>query len=286
MDCYNPIPLWSQGIRVPCGQCGPCLMNRAEDWKTRLTIQREASSSAFFITLTYDEDHLPHDENGNPCFASDHLKDFHKKMRVYLKRGKFYDDHFGHRSFDLVDRPFKYFLTSEYGPDEGHRPHYHGIYFDLPDDIYLTELLVRKCWKYGTIITVSEVTDGRISYTAEYALNARLCRFAPSDWMPHIFRVSRGLGVDLLKNDGVLRWMRENPKKRVYLPVPGGGKRRLSRYLKDKVFDDDMKASISDEYALRHKVLSSEDFYNLQKNGLEYETQLINRINRKKRHYV
>lgn len=263
-------------------------MNRAEDWKTRLRLQQEASSSAFFVTLTYDDEHLPHDENGNPCFAPDHLKAFHKKMRVYLKRGEFIDDRplFGKYRFPLENRPFKYFVTSEYGPDEGHRPHYHGIYFDLPDDIYTTELLIRKCWIYGSIITVSELSEGRISYTAEYALNARVCSFAPPDWMPHIFRVSKGIGAALFESPRVVDWMRQNPAKRVYLPAPGGGKRRLSRYLKDKVFDDDMKARISDEYALRHRLLTPEEFRARALNGFEFERQLVAKINRKKRHYV
>lgn len=286
MDCFNPVPLWSQGIRVPCGRCAACLMNRAEDWKSRLSIEREASSSAYFVTLTYDDEHLPHDLNGNPCFCPGHLKDFHKKMRVYLKRGELIDNHFGEHRFKLDNRKFKYFLTSEYGPDSGHRPHYHGIYFNLPDDIYLAELLIRKAWIYGTVITVSEVTEGRISYTAEYALNARLCSFAPKDWMPHIFRVSKGIGSALM-DSSLKDWMRENPAKRVYLPTKGGSvKRRLSRYLKDKVFDDDMKARIQDEYALRHRILSFDELRDKALNGLEYERQVINRIRSKKLHYV
>lgn len=285
--CYRPRLLPEQGITVPCGKCGACLQNRAEDWITRLTIEQENSSSAYFVTLTYDDEHLPKDKNGNPCFSSGDLKTFHKKLRVYLKRGEFLFDTpvFGRSRFSLTNRPFKYFICSEYGPGEGHRPHYHGIYFDLPDDIYTTELLIRKAWIYGSVVTVEGLTSGRMRYTAEYALNARLASFAPSDWMPHIFRVSNGVGKAFMRCSGVVSWMRENPAKRVYLPTPGGGKRRLSRYLKNEVFDDDMKARIADEYSSHHQQMTIDELLAFEQRGKEFERQLIKRIRIKKLHY-
>lgn len=256
--CPNPVRL-RDGREFNCGHCGVCLQNKADEWKTRLRLQEDVSSTALFVTLTYDEDHLPKDEKGNPCFSRQHLKIYHAKLREYIKRGFFIDDFTGKR-FDLPNRKFKYFLTSEYGPDEGHRPHYHVIYFDLPE-LYTAELLIRKSWTYADVITVSPLTPGRISYCAEYALGARLARFAPADWMKPIFVVSNHIGdASMYCSESLLNWWRENPTKRVYFPTPTKSGRMskapLGRYLKQKIFDDDMRTRIEDERAARYRPLT------------------------------
>lgn len=289
MDCYTPYLVGNQ--RMPCGKCAACLSRRSEEWITRLKIENEYSTSAYFVTLTYDDEHLPKDDNGNPCFNSDHLKDFHKRMRVALERKHFVTRYplFGKKSFPLEGRPFKYFISSEYSPDSNdtgiYRPHYHGIYFDLPEDPFIADLFVRACWKYGSILTIEPLTEGRLRYTAEYALNARLASFAPDDWMPPIMRVSRGMGASLLKQDNIIDWMRSAPAKRCYMPAPGGKRLRLSRYLKLKIFDDDMRAQINDERALHYQKLSREEFEKHLDLGFELSRQLERKIRQKKLHY-
>lgn len=260
-------------------------MKKADEWKTRLRIQQDLSNSAYFVTLTYDDEHLPKDDKGNPCFSRKHLKIYHAKMREYLKRGAvFYDSVLGRCEIPLNSRKFKYFLTSEYGPEKGHRPHYHVIYFDLPDDQATAELLVRKSWSYGSIVTLSPLTPGRIGYSAEYAMNAKLCRFAPPDWMDPIFVVSNGVGNFVPYQSSLTDWFRQNPTKRVYFPTPKKngrmGKAPLARYLKLKLFDEDMRERINAERETHQRSMSFVELQAAQQACLD----AVKRVKQKKLH--
>ena len=46
-------------LTVPCGKCAACLTNRRNDWAVRLKVEHQNADSAYFITLTYDEQHQP-----------------------------------------------------------------------------------------------------------------------------------------------------------------------------------------------------------------------------------
>lgn len=46
-------------IQVPCGRCVACLKRRQTDYSTRILREVESASSMWFITLTYDNEHLP-----------------------------------------------------------------------------------------------------------------------------------------------------------------------------------------------------------------------------------
>lgn len=273
-------------ITIPCGRCAVCLTNKAEEWKNRLRIQMEASSSAFFVTLTYDDEHLPHDENGNPCFSVRHLQLFHKLLRKRLKQGFLVESMTGKR-LPLVDRKFKYFIVSEYGAKgEGHRPHYHGIYFDLPEDIWTTNLLICECWKNSTVLTVSKLTDTRINYTVEYAVDFKFHLFCPEGWQKPIMLRSIGLGVGIMTPDR-LDWWRKSPHNRVYIPMHGK-KFRLGRYLRDKIFDDDMKARIAETTKARldERKQFEEPFEFLRKEDTykEFEKSVTRSLYKRKMH--
>lgn len=287
MDCPFPVQLRLQGIEVPCGRCAVCRQNKIEDWTTRLRIESENSSSAYFVTLTYDPEHLPHDSVGQPCFDKRHLQLFHKRLRSTLHRKSFVSP-FG-VSIQLQDRPFRYYLVSEYGgsTDGEHRPHYHGIYFDLPDDPDIAYLLVHHCWQYAQVVEVSPLTSGRISYTVAYAFDLELHVNWNPAWMRPFNMMSKGLGKSVLEQDNLLDWWRRSPHNRVYFP-DHGAKLRLSRYLKDKIFDDDMKARIADkreEIMQRRKVFESpEDHQKKVLSYYAYEDSVRRRLKRTKSH--
>ena len=74
MNCMRPILVDDPHDKrskmfVPCGRCAACLSNRANDWVTRLRAETQAATSAYFVTLTYEDHFLPHDKNGQPCFS-------------------------------------------------------------------------------------------------------------------------------------------------------------------------------------------------------------------------
>lgn len=54
---YNPIVKGK--ISVGCGHCLPCRCGKRNVWISRLNKEREHSALSLFITLTYDNDHVP-----------------------------------------------------------------------------------------------------------------------------------------------------------------------------------------------------------------------------------
>ena len=130
---------------VPCGKCIDCLQKRRNDWVFRIKQELKVSSSAFFVTLTYNDENLPRDENDNPCVEIKDVQLFFKRLRKKIQPHK-----------------IRYFLTSEYGGTT-YRPHYHFILFNFPHEKYDINKVLRETWKNGFIMS-DKVTHGRIHY--------------------------------------------------------------------------------------------------------------------------
>lgn len=133
MSCKNYIKIKSKsqyGLKwayIPCGKCEECRKTLKNEWTTRLKAEIEEYHTKLnykvgFLTLTYNDQHLPHipktflkNENEKiPCFSYKDIKKFTDTIRTYLWRDRGLND------------GFRYFITSEYG-EKYHRPHYHGI---------------------------------------------------------------------------------------------------------------------------------------------------------------
>lgn len=126
--CYRPLKVRNQSRRfsehysplyhhVPCGQCESCLKNISDEYFIRSYFEWLLVSvigSTFFITLTYDDKHLPILQ-GVQYFDKTHVQSFIKKLRIYLKRAGYGDD-------------FRYFVVSEYG-GKYKRVHFHILLF-------------------------------------------------------------------------------------------------------------------------------------------------------------
>lgn len=132
---------------VPCGKCCGCRMDRAREWKDRLVLESSYYRHVYFLTITYDDDHLP------PALEKRDLQLFFKRMRKRIS--------------------LRYFACGEYG-DKTHRPHYHAILFmDLPlplSGIGVNRYhspLVSECWSVG-LHEVSEANASTIAYVAGY----------------------------------------------------------------------------------------------------------------------
>lgn len=109
-------PLKYEVIYLPCGGCVGCRLDRSRQWATRCIHEAKLHASNCYITLTYNDDHLP---------ANDDLvlRDF----QLFMKRLR--------RMFP--DNGIRFFHCGEYGPVRG-RPHYHAIIFgfDFPDRVF------------------------------------------------------------------------------------------------------------------------------------------------------
>lgn len=138
MQCTSPILLLKQGIRVPCMHCVSCRISYSREWAVRLMNEFETShNKGCFITLTYDDEHLPKD-NG---LHKDDLQKFFKRLRKRLGEHK-----------------IKYYACGEYGDKEQiymspgakkphGRPHYHAIIFNL--SVMDCSILLPDTWTFG-----------------------------------------------------------------------------------------------------------------------------------------
>ena len=61
MQCRFPVLVNVKGrqIYVPCGKCAWCVANARADWFVRLRFEARTALYRSFVTLTYDDDHLP-----------------------------------------------------------------------------------------------------------------------------------------------------------------------------------------------------------------------------------
>lgn len=142
--CFTPIQIPDREredsfLTVPCGQCIGCRFNRAENWASRMMHEASLHDHNAFITLTYDDDHLP----PNGSLAPDDVTKFFKRFRKAI-RGK----------------KILYYYCGEYGENFS-RPHYHIALFgyDFHSDrvphrttptatIYRSPLL-EELWPFG-----------------------------------------------------------------------------------------------------------------------------------------
>lgn len=117
--CKRPvyITVENRRIPVPCNKCEECLRNKTSDWCLRIQ-SMEAEYELFFFTLTYREKNCPRNVYGDRIFSRRDLILFKKNVneRVVRKLG-------------LPRKSLKFLICPEYGPNNSHRPHYHGIMF-------------------------------------------------------------------------------------------------------------------------------------------------------------
>lgn len=104
-------------IELPCQSCMQCRLQYARDWSARIMVEAKLCERNSFITLTYNEDNVPH--NGQLVKRDFQL--FMKRLRA---------KHSGHQSiYGLKSpkgkHPIRFVAGAEYGDQFG-RPHFHA----------------------------------------------------------------------------------------------------------------------------------------------------------------
>lgn len=213
MKCVSPVYVRKIGISVPCGKCAFCLKKAIDAWCLRLGHEMEVSSSAFFITLTYDNEHLPPGED----LSKRDLQLFIKRLR---KRNP----------------AIRYFAVGEYGTEKG-RPHYHAVIFNL-----ISLDLINASWvdvhgnPIGHIVG-DRATMGRIRYMVEYmalptASNGKTPPFRVMSRRPGIgfSYVAKWKGFHKARSDSVI----------YDFSTPNA----MPRYYKDKIYNKHQRALV------------------------------------------
>lgn len=160
-------------VMIPCGKCEGCLLARSYEWSIRCICEGYNHKESYFLTLTYDNEHLP--DGGN--LVRSHFQSFMKRLR---------------RKFEGYK--IKVFYCGEYGERRG-RPHYHAIIFGLPLNelgikYYFRDVSKRgqknyncpfldKIWQQGEVV-LGMVTRQSCAYVAQYTLKKNKARWMQS----------------------------------------------------------------------------------------------------------
>lgn len=154
-------------VQIPCGFCSECLNQKAKSTTYRIMKEVGEHESNWFVTLTYDDEHLPL----NYSLVQDEISKFNKKLKVYLKRA-------GKKS------DFRFYGVGEYGGETA-RPHYHIIYFGLELDdlkvyskndyghLLFNSDFLTNVWSKGHVV-IGEVDVATAAYVARYTEKKQL----------------------------------------------------------------------------------------------------------------
>lgn len=243
MRCVSPKLIWPHrsvewtdknedlAMLVPCGKCVACLVSKRNEWTFRLGIEHRYAKSSLFVTLTYDQKHLPSDGS----VSKYDLQCFFKRLR---------------KNYGVIG--IRYYAVGEYGSKSG-RPHYHIILFNCDEGA------VRKAWidsksKPIGIVHVGKVSAASIAYVTKYVIQRdeqELCgRERPFALMSRAY----GIGGRYLDDDMVL-WHRNNEAN--YVALPDNQKGKLPRFYRDKIwYREEERARVS--LAARELALSNQ----------------------------
>ena len=175
MGCYHPVIAYQgedgvvtfselrrhgsmRSLELPCGRCVGCRLERSRQWAVRCVHEAQMHAENCFITLTYDEAHVPEG------FSLRYV-DFQKFMRELRRE---------------TGRKVRFFMCGEYGGEHS-RPHFHACLFgfDFSDKIQYKRVgggavlyrspSLEKLWRFG-FSTIGAVTFESAAYVARYVM--------------------------------------------------------------------------------------------------------------------
>lgn len=161
MTCFYPVRLESDRVArhvVACGQCRGCRLERSRQWAVRCVHEASLHERNAYITLTYDDEHLP---------ANASL--FYRDFQLFMKKLR------------RTRKEVRFFCAGEYGEDT-FRPHYHACLFNVGFDdgvkfkksaggdfwLYQSAVL-DDLWKKG-FASFGEVSFESAAYVARYVM--------------------------------------------------------------------------------------------------------------------
>lgn len=276
--------------QIPCGQCIGCRLDYSRQWANRCMLELEYHDSAYFVTLTYNDDHVPVSYYGDPetGLAMPSLTLRKRDFQLFMKRL---------RKANPNDK-IRFFAAGEYG-DKTFRPHYHAIIFGLHlDDLqvykrspdgqftYYNSPHIQRAWSVRSsncegsttpltepigYAVVAPVTWNTCAYTARYVMKKLKGNEAQfySDFNiePPFTLMSRKPGI-------ARQWYDDHPDcydyEYINISTPEGGKKfRPPRYF-DKLFDLDNPEESAELKEVRKKMAEASKAAKLEKTSLSY----------------
>ena len=242
LEDYNKSSDKWQYELIPCRKCWACQLNYSAEWATRIMLECKEHQNNWFLTLTYDDEHLPileeitgeniliryedgtkktedmtfyNDGTWTGSLYPDHMKTFINTMRKEFERKGF--------------TGIKYFYAGEYG-ETTQRPHYHIILMNCPLDpnmfydchvdsnfkAHWKSKQVKNWWNKG-MIDIADVEWSSAAYVARYCTkkltySRNKIEYFEQGKYPEFIRMSNGIAFnwykehkyDLYKNDEII----------------------------------------------------------------------------------
>lgn len=281
MRCLHPVVVeipdesrltGKKRIFAPCGKCEACYSNLRAEWQLRLETEFKHSVNSYFITLTYDDDHLPLDvvrhytsdldivEDIIPVFSK---KDISSMMKRFRKR--------------LGTSGIRFFIAGEYGP-QTFRPHYHGLLFNLPNvSIKYVQKILEECWRNG-FVSVSRVTPARVGYVAKYINTFTL---VPEYYPRPPICASRNpaIGNQIVSNTDIADYCRKTQSFSFKRNVTSYGKNvvvssQIPRLFRERMFSYDELKSIKDK-SLKDQFQNNDSYFEYKRLYKDFEDGLL-----------
>lgn len=223
----------------------------------------KVSTSAHFVTLTYDPVHVPISPHGFMTLDKTEFPRYMKRLRK------------------LTSNKLKYYACGEYG-STNKRPHYHAIVFGCPDDKLFFEAWKLDGKHFGEVY-VGSVTGNSVAYVMKYIDKAKNEQGLFPGWRPFVGRddrvpefalMSKGMGKSYI-TDRVKRYHNAD-LTRNYLTVDGGFKIAMPRYYRERIFDEDARAAMGSLAEAAANKAESENYANFLKyhssDNIDYQT--------------
>lgn len=242
--------------QIPCGQCSECRIARSKQWAQRILLESQEYEHNWFLTLTYDDEHLIDNVHWSvsrldgelgytPFLNKDDFTLFKKRLLSRMR------DRYGHTNI-------RFFQCGEYGSKNG-RPHFHAIFFNLPlPDLelvksvslgghqysYYRSKMVEECWQKGFVM-IGEVSWESASYVARYVVKkfhseevkaySQLCNAYDVPEQPGEF-------INMSRRPGIARRYFDEHKNEFYkndnIVLPNGRNVQPCKYF-DKLYEID-----------------------------------------------
>jgi len=181
-------------VEVPCGQCIGCRVSKSREWAVRAVHEASMHDLNSFVTLTYNDAHLPRVSDGQGGFvATLNPRDFVLFMKRLRKaRGE----------------RIRFLQVGEYGSLG--RPHHHALLFncDFADKVIwqagqrplFRSSELEELWPYG-FSSIGAVDFESAAYVARYTVKKLTGPMRPKHHVPEYLTMSRrpGLGATWLE---------------------------------------------------------------------------------------
>lgn len=200
--------------------------------------EEKNSSSAHFITLTYDTKYVPFTSRGFMSLSKRSIQLFFKRLRKAHSSGDKERAAADVSNSSPVGGRIKYYAVGEYG-GKTQRPHYHILLFN--SDIGL----INDAWNLGHIY-YGNVSGASIGYCLKYMCKNKKQQKSWLQGRQKEYAVmSKGLGISYLSSE-MCEWHIDDLENRMYCNLTDGKKISMPRYYKERLYWDKERRVIAE----------------------------------------